>query len=228
MPDTASPLPQAQKHRAIAIRLLLENYYPTVHRMSFALCGNPSAAGEVIYRVMSRALPAIPKWRDDSAADRWFYHYTVLETRRHDGIASSIDPLAIADPPNPQYTAFIRALRAMPVQQREAIVLNHGEHLNPRYLGVAMDCSAQAAANHLRVATLHLESITGGQLAPMLDLFAKIYHRLAPPLEVARPVIQRQINRFLFPRRLKRIMYILLTLAATAVGVWVCRRIGFI
>lgn len=219
MPDPAALLPHARKYHTSAVASLLESYYPTVHRIAYALCGQETAAREVIDRVLSRALPALPKFRDDSAADRWFYHYTLLETRRHDRVASQVDPLDTENPLNPEYTAFVRALRAMPVQQREAIVLNHGEHLNPRYLGVAMDCSAEAAANHLRVATLHLQSIGGDQFVPLLETLAQKYHRLAPSPDTARPMIQRRINRFLFPRRLKRWMLLLIGLAM-GVGMW--------
>ena len=220
MPEIADLLPHARNYRASAVRSLLESYYPTVYRIASALCGNQHTAGEVIYRVMSRAIPAIPKWRDDSAADRWFYHYTVLETRRYEAIASDLDPLIAADPPNPEYSAFILALRAMPAQHREAIILSHGEHLNPRYLGVAMDCSAEAAANHLRAATIYLQSITGGQITPMLEIFSKCYHRLDLSPQTARPMIQQRINRFLFPRRLKRCLLLLIITAAIAAGLW--------
>ena len=220
MPEIADLLPHARKYRASAVTSLLESYYPTVYRIAFALCSNQSTAGEVIYRVMSRALPAIPKWRDDSAADRWFYHYTVLETRRHDAVTTDLDPLIATDSPNPEYFAFIRALRAMPAQHREAIVLSHGEHRNPRYLGVAMDCSAEAAANHLRAATLYLQTITGGQITAMLEIFSKCYHSLSPSPQTARPMLQRRINRFLFPRRLKRWLLLLIIAAAITAGLW--------
>ena len=48
----------------------------------------------------------------------------------------------------PAYAGFIRALRTLPVQQAEAFILHHGEHLNERLLGVAMDLSTGAAGSH--------------------------------------------------------------------------------
>ena len=76
------------------------------------------------------------------------------------------DPLvARASFADPAYTAFVRAVRGLPEQQAEAYLLYHGERLNERLLGVAMDCSAAAAANHLQAATDALTAMSGGDLS---------------------------------------------------------------
>ena len=159
------------------------------------------------------------RWRDDGDADRWFYHFTVLETRRHESTSPTPDPLLNGDRKDPAFAAFIRALRSLPTQQREAIILNQGEHLNPRYLAVAMDCSGEAATNHLRAAMVELQSMTGGQLPSMLEAFTAAYRQIAPPSGNVRPLIRRRLNRFLFPRRLRR-GFILILLTIIAYTVW--------
>jgi DNA-directed RNA polymerase specialized sigma24 family protein len=223
MPLAPELLDGAKKYRPAAACGLLEGYYPLVHRMAHALCGQASAAQSVIDRVFSRALPAMPSWRDDTAADRWFYHFTVLESRRHQTEDPASPDALLAQAADPAYLAFIRAVRSLPVQQREAILLTYGERLNPRYLSVAMDCSGEAASNHLREATAHLLAMTGGQLEPQLESLARSYRHLAPPAEVARPFIQRRLSRYLLPRRLRRglsILILLSTLCAGAYGAW--------
>ena len=124
MPNPADLLTDARKFRTAAVASLLESYYPTVHRLAHAL-GDKRAAPDVIHRVFSRALHALPKWRDDSAADRWFYHYTVLESRSHSEKSSEPDARLNDESAGPEYMAMIQGLRALPMQQREAIVLNH-------------------------------------------------------------------------------------------------------
>ena len=122
-------------------------------------------------------------------------------------------------PTDPGYAAFIQTLRSLPVQQREAIVLNHGEHLNLRYLAVAMDCSIEAATNHLRMATQALETNCGDQTGTSLAAFSRAYRLLSPSLDAARPMIRRQINRYLLPRRLWRTVIAIIGLAVIY-GIW--------
>jgi DNA-directed RNA polymerase specialized sigma24 family protein len=213
-------LKAARKYKSSAVEELFGAYYPTVYRLAYALCGEQSAARRVIDRVVQRALTVMPKWRDDGDADRWFYHYTVLETRRNEASGAGPDPLLDGNA-TPAYAAFLRALRGLPVQQREAIVLHHGERLNPRFIGVAMDCSMDAATNHLRAGTQHLEAMTGGQLAPLLQTLSQAHWHLAPPSQIARPEIRRSISRYLLPQRLRRRLLILAILAvAGAAWYW--------
>src|SRR5438132_1087343 len=80
----ANVLRKARKYKSSAVEELFESYYPTVFRLAHSLCGQQPAARRVIDRVLKQALAVMPRWRDDSDSDRWFYHYTVLETRRND------------------------------------------------------------------------------------------------------------------------------------------------
>jgi DNA-directed RNA polymerase specialized sigma24 family protein len=221
MPAAPELLASAQKYRQSAVGALMAAYWPVVHRVAYGLCGDPRAAEQVVDRVMSRALHALPKWRDDTAADRWFYHYTVLETRRYpNNGAAPHDPLLPQSPVQiAEYTAFVKALRVLPSQQQEALILNHGEHLNPRYLGIAMDCSSAAAANHLREGTLQLEQMVGENAPKLMAELERIYRDLSPPADRVRPEIRRRLRRFLLPRRLRR-WIVLVLLAAIAWAIW--------
>src|SRR4051794_20147320 len=198
----ASPalIGSAQKLQQSALCELLEAYWAVVHRVAWALCGQPAAAQQVVERVMARALHALPKWRDETAADRWFYHYTVLEARRWADDSKPSIALAAGDTLAPveqalaaEYVAFVRAVRALPMQQREAIILNHGEHLIHRCLAFAMDCSDEAAANHLRVATLQLQAMAGERTAALLEELGRAYRALGPSEQALRPQIRSRV-----------------------------------
>src|SRR5437016_11251481 len=84
----------ARKYRQSALGALLEAYWPVVTRVALGLCGERARAKAVVDGVMARALRALPKWRDETAADRWFYHHTVLEVRASN--ASAAPPTASA------------------------------------------------------------------------------------------------------------------------------------
>ena len=106
------------------------------------------------------------------------------------------DPLvARASFADPAYTAFVRAVRGLPQQQAEAYLLHHGERLNERLLGVAMDCSAAAAANHLQAATDALTAMSGGDLGRCTAILVKAYAALAPDPSEATVVVRPSVKR---------------------------------
>jgi DNA-directed RNA polymerase specialized sigma24 family protein len=217
--DLTETVAAARKYNGSALVTLLEFHAPRVQRLAMGLCGQPRTGRKVTRIVMRQALAALPKLRDADSVDRWFTHRTVLETRQHTG-QTSAEVLRDSSPRrDPPYLAFVQAFRVLPIQQREALLLTHGEHLNPRYVGVAMDCSADAAANHLRAATQHLQAIAGGQFPELLAALAQAYQQLAPPPQVARRDVRRHVSHFLLPRRLRRFV-ILLILLAIAYAAW--------
>ena len=181
---------------------LLRDVYPAVYRMAHVLTGRPGAGRQVVHDVIRRSLRVLPKWRDGVVPENWFYHHTLLgadflarppEPRR---TCSSPRPpapsprrrrrtgeiaLAWVAPDDASYVAFVRALRNLPVQQAEAFILHHGERLNERLLGVAMDCSDGAAANHLGAANTALNAVTAGRTDSFAATLARAYRALTPP-----------------------------------------------
>jgi len=211
-------------HRPSAVALL-QNFYPVVSRVSQAISGRGDAAAGITRFVIGRSLRVLPKWNQEHTPERWFYHHTVLTARRAarykpDPKADLLVTAAGEQEPDPAYTAFVRGLRMLPQQQAEAFLLNHGEKLDPRMMSVAMDCSVEAAANHLVAATAALRAVTGDQ-ATFEALTAKVaaaYGRLTPPEELSVPAVRREISRYLWPRRLRRGALGLLVLFLLYVG----------
>ena len=88
------------------------------------------------------------------------------------------------------------------MQQREAFILHYGERQNSRYLAVAMDCSTEAAANHLKAATDSLRAIAGPEFGPFTAQLAHCYTRLTPSEQLVLPSIKSVVRRYVWPRRI--------------------------
>src|SRR5437773_2179682 len=199
---------RAKKLRRDALEELFAEVYPAVVRIARGLSGREDVAEGVVRFVMTRSVVMVPKWRDETVAERWFLHHTVLTVRR---AAPAYAPTAtgdeLVDSPDPGYVAFVRAVRGLPVQQREAIVLHFGEHLNQRYMGVAMDCSTDAAQAHLEAARGALRAVTAGHFDPMIARLSHVYVTLGPKAPDLMPAVRRWVKRGLRPHRLRRLVF---------------------
>jgi DNA-directed RNA polymerase specialized sigma24 family protein len=195
---------RARKLRRDGLEELFAEVYPAVVRIARGLSGREDVAEGVVRFVMTRSVVMVPKWRDETVAERWFLHHTVLTVRRAAGYAPTASGDVLVDSPDPPYVAFVRALRGLPVQQREAIVLHFGEHLNSRYMGVAMDCSTDAAQAHLEAATGTLRAVTAGEFEAMIGRLSNVYVGLGPKASDLMPAVRRWVKRGLRPHRLRR------------------------
>src|SRR4029434_6349861 len=127
------------------------------------------------------------------APSRWFQHHTVLATRRaakHQPALANDVRVRTRETRNAAYPAFVRSIRMLPLQQREAFILHHGERMNSRYLAVAMDCSTDAASNHLRTATTPLRTIGGEFFDEFVHQMARCYARTTPSDQLIVPRIR--------------------------------------
>jgi DNA-directed RNA polymerase specialized sigma24 family protein len=227
MPVDDQLLSVAREFDRQAMERLLAAVYSPVYRIAHGLSGRQDVARGIIRFIMNQALKRMPQWRDGQAADRWFFHHTVLTSRR--AVRYQPKPqddvlVRPADSPDAAYLAFIRALRALPMQQREAFILHHGEHFNVRHLAIAMDCSTKAAEMHLASAHQALEPIGGAQFPAMRDRMAQAYAALAPSDEVIRPLLRRCVRRSIWPRRLKRALKLLIGIVVIAASAFAAMR----
>lgn len=229
MPISDETLARARKLDSRAAGEVAAASYPSTCRIARALTGREKLAAAVADRVLRQSVQLMPKWSAGTVPENWYYHHTVLTARQavnRAGTPSGTqdDLLATAaGPADVPYAAFIRALRVLPIQQTEAFVLNHGERLNERLLGVAMDCSAAAAANHLRAADGALAVVTGGDFDAMLAQFNKNYAALTPPEPTVKAEIRSAVSSVLWPRRVKRFikwMVILALIAGAGYAAW--------
>jgi DNA-directed RNA polymerase specialized sigma24 family protein len=219
-------LDRAREGDREAIESVITACYPAVHRIAHALTGEPKIAGRITRFVLRRAVAAIRRWRRGIIAENWFCHYTVLTSRvvTHRPPPAEQDLLITAGPSTePAYAAFVRAVRALPVQQMEAFLLNLGEKLNERLLGVAMDLSTQAAGAHLAAAMTALQGIAGDQFDSARNALQTAYMSLTPPETIVRSASKQEVRSIFWRRLLRRAVRRLIwltILAAIALAAW--------
>jgi DNA-directed RNA polymerase specialized sigma24 family protein len=207
---------------------ILTDCLPAVWRVAHALGGSNRAGRIIVQTVVGQSLTAMPTWRRDTPPLQWFYHHTVLAARAHQDRPPdpTTDPLIEHVPAEPAYLAFVRALRLLPRQQREAYLLHHGEHLDDRFLGIAMDCSTGAARTHLAAASAALAKICHGDIDALRDSLAVAYDALTPEqVNVGRQITARR-NRANFRRYLRlalRWARALILLGALGASAWYFR-----
>ncbi|HEY7091177.1 MAG TPA: sigma factor-like helix-turn-helix DNA-binding protein [Tepidisphaeraceae bacterium] len=220
----------ARKGKRDAVVEVLAMHYPVVWRMATGLTGRADVGRGVTKFVMQRSLRVLSSWKDDAAPTRWFHHHTLLTTRRttkHQPDTTN-DTFLKGTAPDVAYTAFIRAVRTLPMQQREAFILTHGEKLDIRSLAVAMDCSVTAAANHLREAVDRLRVLAPAQYDAHVLRMNKAYEQLGPDEELALKNVRGRVRGIVIPwviGRAIRFIFSLILLAATIWAAWWVWRI---
>jgi DNA-directed RNA polymerase specialized sigma24 family protein len=208
------------------VEAVINACFPPVHRVAHALTGDPKVAASVVKFVLKRGINVMPRWRSGIIPENWFLHQTVLILRR---VTAPVPPpdrdlLITAGPAtDPAYAAFIRTLRELHGQQAEAFILHHGEKMNTRLLGVAMDCSTQAAAGHLSAATDKLQTLVGERFDELTKATGAAYMSLTPPETIihgrAIGAVGKAIWRKRIGRMLRRLFW-LAVLAGVAYAVW--------
>jgi DNA-directed RNA polymerase specialized sigma24 family protein len=223
MPIPLEVLNQARKFQREALLQVLSACYPAVYRMAHGLSGREDVARNVIRFVMTRGVRQAPNWKNEGDPERWFDHHTVLMWRRAAHFEPDPHHDALAQPSGggPEsasagYMAFVRALRHLPPQQREAFILHVGEGYDDRRLGIAMDCSRDAAGNHRAAARRALMAVSGEQFDAYVDTMRRAYVALVPRQDLVLPVLRKYLSRHLWPRRIRRALKFLIGLAVLA------------
>jgi len=215
-----------------AIAEVFADAHPAVRRAALALTGDEDVAGQVTADVFGHALNVLPRWSAAADPGNWFYHHTVLTARRLGGgrrPESASDPLVTALPAaarTPAFVAFARGVRRLPPQAAEAFLLHHGERLNARLLGVAMDCSAAAAETHLAAADDAMRQLAGPDFEKMTATLHKAIAGMAPPREESRRFAAAKARAFAagrVGRGLRRLVVIAVVLAVVVAVAYVFR-----
>jgi DNA-directed RNA polymerase specialized sigma24 family protein len=234
MPIDEDVVARARKFNRDAVETILTELFPAVHRIAYALTGRNDAGSAVERFVLKRSMRVLETWKDEGAPERWFHHHTVLAARRarYAPVDVKDDLLIVAAPqgeaPNADlaYHAFVRALRGLPMQQREAFLLRHGEHFNPRSIAVAMDLSVQATEQHLKTAEFELRRIATDRYDALLTELSRRYKALTPSATITVPKLKRFVARRVWPRRIRRVLAWTLLIGAfagLAYAVWKVR-----
>ena len=232
---TVSPetLAGARKLQPRAVTELLTTQYASVYRLAYALAGRWDVGRGVARFVLARSVRFMPKWGPDADPANWFHRFTIITSRRslakHKSDPKTDVLVQQALDPDAEYAAFVLALRHLEPQQREAFLLHHGERLNDRYAALAMDCSTEAAHNHLHVAEKQLRLVAGPAMPQLTQKMADAYQHLTPADDSVVPAVNRVVFRQVQIRRYFRMVVALikLTIAAALIygGWWVYQRV---
>lgn len=218
-------LTRARAGERDALVRVLARFYPQVYRMSLNLSGDIGTGAKVAERVMRQSVRAAEGWEHEDAPGRWFRHHTVLATRaaaRGVPERDHADPLIVRGPEDPQHVAMVRALRKLPAQQREAFLLHHGEGFDTRQLGIAMDCSVEAAKTHFEGATRALTALHPQGYAQRVESLVAAYLASEPDERLAIPHAKRLVRSGTWKvvAALVGIILLLGLMGAIAYGLW--------
>ncbi len=154
-----------------AFAALAERHYDRVYKLAWRWSGTRDRAEDVAQDVMVKLATAIRSFRGDAAFTTWLYRLAYTVTIDHLRLAQRIVPLKPsnvmmlveeAETETPE-TAVLgqelwTAVRALPDQQRDAVLLVYGEDLSHKEAAAVMGCSEKTVSWHLHEAKKRLKS----------------------------------------------------------------------
>lgn len=156
-----------------AFALLLERHYDQIYRLAWRMCGSRAAAEDVAQDVCVKLATAIRGFRGDSAFSTWVWRitYTTATDRlRASQRTTMLEPsqiMALVDATGnggaSQEDAVAgaelwAAVRELPGQQRDAVLLVYGEDMSHAEAAEVMGCSEKTVSWHLHEAKKRLRS----------------------------------------------------------------------
>ena len=203
---------------------ILASAYPSVYRIAAGLSGRKDVAEGIVGFVFRAAVRETAGWQRLEEPIKWFWHYTVLTSRRvkKKYVAGRGDLLIPAESAGDRvYVVFVATLRALHQQQAEAFILRFGENLDPRQLAVAMDCSVTAAANHLEAAVHALTAAVGPTaMTACTATLARAYAGLTPPAELHLRSMKKMLRKQGWSRVMRTAGAVLAAAALAAACLW--------
>jgi DNA-directed RNA polymerase specialized sigma24 family protein len=199
----------AQAGDAKAAAALYEQVAADAHRVAATLTGGRRAADEVIRTLARQAAEVLPRWRSGDEATRWFVHHMVILTRQYPARPTKeVDVLldGVGGPDVVQYTAIVDAVRKLPAQQREAVLLTHARRWNTRLCAVAMDCSNTAVETHLAEGERQIRPLAGPAFGPLMEYLHRVHGSYALTLPYSPAMFAGRVRRGRWGGSLKRVV----------------------
>ena len=151
--------------------VLVGQSYDLIYRMAWRFTGSQQEAEDIAQDVCLKLGKAIRGWRGDSAFETWLYRLTyttaVDQMRQRQRFAMNgaanviplfegqVSPPADASADDDDLWALVRAL---PPQQRDAVLLVYAEELTHAQAAAVMDCSEKTVSWHLHEARKRLRT----------------------------------------------------------------------
>lgn len=196
---------------------------PQMTRLAITLCASERSGKAAVQQVMQRSSRVFERWRDGEEAARWFTHQLILFTRRvprpkkieEDIMYANSDALG-----RTEYRAFLTSIRRASTQQQEAYVLNTTLRWNPRLMAIAMDCSTEAAANHLEALASQLKELSGSAYAELVSIFVRTFRRLPPDSGMTPAALARKLSVRRTTSRVRGVVQFVVMIAIIAASAW--------
>lgn len=157
-----------------AFAALAARHYDRVHALAWRWCGRQAEAEDIAQEAMVKMATAIRGFRGDSAFSTWAYRIAYTTAVDHLRARARVVPLApalmaaLSEGPGgetPEDDAMgrdlWRAVRALPDQQREAVLLVYGEDLSHLEAAEIMGCSEKTVSWHVHEAKKRLRARLG-------------------------------------------------------------------
>lgn len=153
-----------------AFAALVESHYDLIHRLAWRWSGSRDKAEDIAQDVCVKLASAIRSFRGDSAFSTWLYRVAfttatdlLRQSQRLIPLAPSnvvmlVDGAAAETPESAVLGQELwDAVRALPDQQRDAVLLVYGEDLSHGEAATIMGCSEKTVSWHLHEAKKRLK-----------------------------------------------------------------------
>lgn len=152
-----------------AFAVLAERHYERVYALAWRWCGARALAEDIAQETMVKMATAIRSFRGESAFSTWAYRIAYTTALDHIRARAKIVSLAPADmaaladgagagtPENEAMDQDLwRAVRALPDQQRDAVLLVYGQDMSHGEAAEVMGCAEKTVSWHLHEAKKRL------------------------------------------------------------------------
>lgn len=157
--------------------MLVERHYDRIYRMAWRWSGARDRAEDIAQDVCVKLASAVRGYRGDAAFTTWLHriaYTTMVDQARSNQRISPVDPseivrliddrgssdcaeTAITDAESTR--ALWSAVRALPPQQRDAVLLIYGEDMSHAQAALVMVCSEKTVSWHVHEAKKKLKAI---------------------------------------------------------------------
>ena len=155
----------------VAFGQLIARHYDRIFRMAWRWTGNRATAEDVAQEVCVKLAGAIRSFRGDSAFSTWVYRIAFttatdqlraaqrLRAVEPSQMMGLVDTAGAGTPETEMIGAELwQAVRALPAQQRDAVLLVYGEDMSHAEAATLLGCTEKTVSWHLHEARKRLKA----------------------------------------------------------------------
>ena len=153
----------------VSFRALLDRHYDRIHRLAWRWSGSSTAAEDIAQDVCVKLAHAIKSYRGDAKFTTWLHriaYTTAFDHRRANQRMIAVEPSEIISLVDSSATVLPEdnfdgsdlweAVRALPNQQRDAVLLVYGEDMSHADAATVMGCAEKTVSWHIHEAKKRL------------------------------------------------------------------------